>query len=92
MKIKITTSIIGIAIITAIISSYTACKPNEAIAAKTGAQIWGENCIRCHNAADPSTFSDVEWDVAAMHMQIRANLTPDETKKVIEFLKSSNNY
>jgi len=66
------------------------CATSELIASKTGAQIWGENCIRCHNPASPGTFSDVEWDVAAMHMQIRANLTPEETKKVIEFLQSAN--
>lgn len=68
----------------------TSCKPSEAVASKTGAQIWGENCVRCHNAPSPATFSDVEWEVAARHMQIRANLTPNETEKVIEFLKSAN--
>lgn len=66
------------------------CKPSAAIMAKSGAQIWGENCIRCHNVASPATFSDVQWDVAAMHMQIRANLTTDEVKKVVAFLKSAN--
>lgn len=66
------------------------CKPAMKIVSKSGAQIWGETCIRCHNGASPQTFSDVEWDVAAMHMQLRANLTPSETKKVVEFLKSAN--
>jgi len=73
-----------------IIIFVTSCKPSEAIASKTGAQIWGENCVRCHNAASPATFSDVEWEVAARHMQIRANLTTDETEKVIKFLQSAN--
>tara|TARA_R110000868_G_scaffold373368_4_gene637395 strand:+ start:1321 stop:1584 length:264 start_codon:yes stop_codon:yes gene_type:complete len=68
----------------------TSCKPSEAITSKSGAQIWGENCVRCHNAPSPATFSDLEWEVASRHMQIRANLTPLETKKVIEFLKSAN--
>ncbi len=74
----------------ALASFLNSCKPSEAVLAKSGAQIWGENCVRCHNTADPSTFSDVEWDVAAMHMQIRANLTADEIKKVTEFLQSAN--
>lgn len=82
--------IVGAVISIMLLNTYS-CKQSEAISQKTGAQIWGENCIRCHNAADPSTFSDVEWDVAAMHMQIRANLTPEETKKVIHFLQQSNN-
>ena len=56
----------------------------------TGTLVEDTNCVRCHNVADPSTFSDVEWEVAAMHMQIRANLTTDEIKKVTEFLQSAN--
>jgi hypothetical protein len=79
-----------VVIVIAFTTSINSCKPSEVIVAKSGAQIWGETCIRCHNAADPATLSDVEWDVAAMHMQIRANLTPDEIKKVTEFLKSAN--
>lgn len=62
----------------------------ELVSAKTGAQIWGENCLRCHNSPSPDTFSDVEWDVAGLHMRIRANLTAEETRKVIEFLQSAN--
>lgn len=95
IKIKIMKTIIKISIVSTMIAIITiqfiSCKSNEAISSKPGAQIWGENCIRCHNAADPATFSDVEWDVATMHMQIRANLTPEEAQKVAEFLKSSNN-
>lgn len=59
-------------------------------AAKGGAQLWGENCLRCHNAPSPETFSDTEWDVAVMHMRIRANLTDEESVKVVEFLKIAN--
>ncbi len=58
--------------------------------AKSGAQLWGENCFRCHNIPSPETFSDVEWDVAVMHMQIRANLTKSEATKIADFLKSAN--
>jgi mono/diheme cytochrome c family protein len=89
MKKYIVVSVV-IAGIIAVTTSLNSCKTSAVITSKSGAQIWGETCIRCHNAADPGTFSDVEWDVAAMHMQIRANLTPEETKKVIEFLQSAN--
>ena len=58
--------------------------------AKSGAQLWGENCLRCHNAPAPQTFSDTEWDVAVMHMRIRANLTEDEAVKIVGFLKTAN--
>lgn len=83
-------TIIFSVIITIALASYLTSCASARITAKSGAQIWGETCIRCHNPASPDTFSDVEWDVAAMHMQIRANLTPEETQKVIAFLQSAN--
>lgn len=57
---------------------------------KGGAQLWAENCVRCHNIRSPSTYSDAEWEVAMHHMRIRANLTAEEHRKVLEFLKSAN--
>ncbi len=59
-------------------------------AGKGGAQLWAENCVRCHNVRSPSIYSDAEWDVAMHHMRIRANLTAEESVKVLEFLKSAN--
>ncbi|ODU25112.1 MAG: hypothetical protein ABS95_00765 [Verrucomicrobia bacterium SCN 57-15] len=61
-----------------------------ASAGKGGAQLWTENCIRCHNIRSPSTYSDADWEVAMHHMRIRANLTAEEHKKILEFLKSAN--
>lgn len=62
----------------------------ESPSGKGGAELWSENCARCHNLRSPSTFSDAEWDVAVHHMRVRANLTPEESKKILEFLKSAN--
>ena len=58
--------------------------------AKGTAQLWAENCIRCHNVRSPSFYSDAEWEVAMHHMRIRANLTAEEHKRILEFLKSAN--
>lgn len=66
------------------------CKTSEEISYKPGALLWGENCVRCHNAPSPDAFSDSQWDVIGTHMKIRANLTDDEVKKITEFLKSGN--
>ncbi len=55
---------------------------------KGGAELWAENCIRCHNIRSPSSYSPAQWEVVMMHMRVRANLTPDEQKKILEFLKS----
>lgn len=57
---------------------------------KGGAQLWAGNCVRCHNNRSPSTYSDAEWDVAVHHMRIRANLTAEEHRRILEFLKSAN--
>ena len=57
---------------------------------KSGAQLWGENCGRCHNAPGPGQFNDAAWDVIGLHMKTRANITSTETDKIIGFLKDSN--
>ncbi len=57
---------------------------------KGGSQLWAENCGRCHNIRSPSTYSDIEWQVVLHHMRVRANLTAEEHKKILEFLKASN--
>jgi hypothetical protein len=55
---------------------------------KSGAQLWAENCIRCHNIRSPSNYSPAQWEVVMMHMRVRAKLTPEEHKKILAFLKS----
>lgn len=67
----------------------TAQRTDSAIV-KGGAQLWAENCSRCHNIRSPSIYSDAEWDLAMHHMRIRANLTAEESNKILEFLKSAN--
>ncbi|KAA3658915.1 MAG: cytochrome c [Calditrichaeota bacterium] len=57
---------------------------------KTGAMLWGENCNRCHNIRTPSEFNDGQWEVAMTHMRTRGNLTANESKKILEFLKVAN--
>ncbi len=78
------------AIILAIVIISSCATTSDIAAAKSGAQLWGENCLRCHNTPSPETFSDTEWDVAVMHMQVRANLTKTEAVKISNFLKTAN--
>jgi len=54
-----------------------------------GAQLWAQNCGHCHNIRSPSSLSDAQWEVAALHMRVRANLTAEEHRKILAFLKSS---
>ena len=66
------------------------CVTSKTVTAKNGMQLWGENCIRCHNAPPSSDYSPVQWETIGMHMKLRANLTDDETNKIVAFLKSAN--
>ena len=66
------------------------CAPTAKIAAKSGAQLWGENCLRCHNAPDPADYGDAQWETIGVHMKLRANLTDDERDKIVTFLKTAN--
>ncbi len=65
------------------------CAPSKVVAAKSGVQLWSENCQRCHNTPSPTTFSPEIWETVGMHMQTRALLTEAERDKIVEFLKSA---
>lgn len=84
IKSKTWVLIAGIAVIIATISG--SCAENQKIALKSGAQLWAENCQRCHNTPSPSSFSHQEWITIGMHMQTRAQLTDKERDKIIAFL------
>lgn len=86
IKTVLYTFVIGVASVVII----NGCKTPEAIQGKSGAQLWGENCIRCHNSPAPNTFSDDQWDVAAEHMRQKAILTDVEITKIRDFLKTAN--
>jgi len=62
------------------------CTASKKISMKSGAQLWSENCQRCHNTPSPSTFSPEQWETIGMHMQSRALLTETEKNKIVEFL------
>lgn len=57
---------------------------------KSGAQMWGETCNRCHIAPSPADYNDTDWETISLHMRVRANLTEHESEMIEEFLKSAN--
>ncbi len=72
-------------------SALLSCSGSQALVTeKTGAQLWGENCVRCHNAPTPPAFNDYQWETIAVHMRVRASLTEEEVNKIVEFLKMAN--
>jgi hypothetical protein len=67
--------------------AFVGCKASQQVAAKSGAQLWAENCQRCHNTPSPSSFSPEQWETVGMHMQTRALITEEEKDKIVGFLK-----
>ena len=67
--------------------TFIGCKASQQVSAKSGAQLWAENCQRCHNTPSPSSFSPEQWETVGLHMQSRALLTDEERTKIVNFLK-----
>jgi len=58
--------------------------------AMRGAQLWADNCIRCHNTRPPRALSDEQWSIVMMHMRVRAGLTGKEQRQILKFLQAAN--
>jgi len=69
----------------------SSCTVSQKVQNKTGTQLWGENCGRCHNAPGPGEFSAANWDIIGRHMRVRTNITETEEKKIIDYLKTTGN-
>jgi hypothetical protein len=55
---------------------------------KAGAQLWAENCTRCHYVRPPDFYSAAQWELVVAHMRQRANLTGQEARQIVQFLKA----
>ena len=91
MKKSILISLLTILVITLSSLLFNGCSISKKVADKSGAQLWGENCARCHNAPAPGEFNNDNWEIVGMHMRVRANLIQPEIDKIVDFLKSANN-
>ncbi len=89
MKNKIL-KVLFLSLVVLFVSVLFGCSSDLSDTEKSGAQLWGENCGRCHNIRPPSNLTDAQWDVAVLHMRTRANLTEIEAEKITSFLKTGN--
>ena len=80
---------LGLAIGGCSTNSGTSSRATASVAKTSGATLWAQNCGHCHNIRSPDSYSDAQWDVAMLHMRVRANLTADEHKQILAFLKSA---
>ncbi len=86
LSLRAISAMVLVAFAALLVISLYSCKTSQAVAAKSGAQLWAENCQRCHNTPSPSTFSAEQWRTIGMHMQTRSLITQDEKEKIIAFL------
>jgi hypothetical protein len=61
----------------------------DAGSSKGRAQLWQQNCVRCHNARPATWYSEREWEVAMHHMHVRGYLTGKETRAISEFFRAA---
>jgi hypothetical protein len=63
--------------------------PSDSNMSLSGEELWSNNCLRCHNIRPPTMYSNAQWDVIVHHMRVRANITGQEQRAIVEFLKSA---
>ena len=73
-----------------VLPSYTPSYVNTQKIKAGGALLWANNCFRCHNFRSPASQTDAEWNVIGQHMRLRANLTGEEYREILDFLKAGN--
>ena len=56
---------------------------------RSGADIWGANCGRCHLIQPINRYDAKAWEDIGLHMAITARLTSAEATAVIDFLKNA---
>lgn len=56
---------------------------------ESGAQLWVDNCARCHNYRSPTEFTPNQWKTIMLHMRFQAGLTCEEAKEVLDYLTQS---
>ena len=89
MKNNIIISFLILLVIAYGVLNISSCAVSQKVNDKTGTQLWGENCGRCHNPPGPGEFNSSNWDIIGRHMRIRTNITETEEQKIIEYLKTT---
>lgn len=70
-------------------SKSSSAVSNDSYMGLSGEELWSNNCLRCHNIRPPTMYSDAQWDVIVHHMRLRANITGQEQRAIVEVLKSA---
>lgn len=53
----------------------------------SGATLYAINCNRCHAERYATEFTAAQWKTIMIHMRVRANLSAEDARKILEFLQ-----
>lgn len=56
---------------------------------EAGKMIYEANCANCHSLYPVASFTEAEWEPLVYNMQKNANLSDDEIKIVLDYLKKN---
>lgn len=57
----------------------------------SGADLWSQNCGRCHNYRGPQEFNDAQWEIIVSHMRIIGGIPAAQARAITRFLQETNN-
>ena len=69
-------------------ASSDGARAEVAVSGKGAAQLWTENCSRCHNLRSPDYYSPGRWAMVTQHMRVRGYLTGEEERQIGQFLQA----
>ena len=55
-----------------------------------GAELWSQNCGRCHNIRNPQEFNDAQWNIVVSHMRIIGGIPGAQARAITKFLQEAN--
>lgn len=67
----------------------TAAAQKKPAVGQSGALLWAQTCGHCHNIRSPDFYGHAQWEVAMLHMRVRANLTAEEYTQILAFMKTA---
>ena len=57
----------------------------------SGADLWSQNCSRCHNIRSPQEYNDAQWNIIVSHMRVIGGIPGAQARAIIKFLQETNN-
>lgn len=66
-----------------------AAKPPAVKKQLTGAELYSMHCNRCHPERYPTERTAAQWKTLMLHMEVRANLPPEQSKLILQYLQEN---